>query len=94
MGGEVDCLLLHDVHVDEEGVEPEMEHLVPPPKPGVEELNLDVPAEGHWGGQGQLCVRVCPLDVLVNLGRVDLSLVEADDEARSWGGGKLDDKQF
>lgn len=84
MGGEIVGLLLHHVHIDEEGVEPEMKHLVSPSKPGVKELNLDVPTERHWGGQSQLCVRICPLDVLVNLGRVDLGFVEPNDEARSY----------
>ena len=75
-------LLLHHVHVYEEGVEPEVEHLVAPPKPRVEELDLDVAAEWHGSGQRQLCVGVRSLDVLVHLGRVDLRLVQTNDEKR------------
>ena len=81
--GEVVGLLLHDMHINEEGVEPEMKHLIPPSKPRVKELNLDIPTERHGCGEGQFSIGVCPLDVLIHFRRVDLCLVQTDDEARS-----------
>ena len=42
----------------------------------MEELYLDVSAEWQRLRQTELCKRVCPLHVLVDLGRVDLCLVQ------------------
>ena len=84
---QIHSLLLHHVHINEVRVEPEMEHLVlPPSKPHMEELYLDVPTQGDGCGQCQLSIGVCLLDVLVDFRRVDLCLVQTYNEARCYTG--------
>ena len=54
------------MHVDKKRIKPQVEHLVsPPPKPNIQELNLDVPTQGYGCRQRQFCIRVRSPDILV-----------------------------
>ena len=60
-------LLHHDMHVHKERVEPKMEHLLLSSQPlVVEELDLDISAQGHWLRKAELSKCIRPTDVLIH----------------------------